>query len=325
MCNEDFARSGNSWHFPVASRALQMKRKTKILVATLLGFGAVGVGIGFFFRKDAGGIWHVPTYLYSHYVTHTDLYSPDNAFLKHGNRELKEIALTIDDGPHASSLPRILNVLKEYGVKATFFPVGKRIKEHPELVRRMLAEGHEVGNHTQDHIRLNKLRPDQIESELKNWDTNFYRATGRKAAMMRPPGMSFDDKVMEVVKRMGYVTIGWTAGAKDFVSDKQKEIASPLVVGDRILSQADKGGILLLHDAEDTAAALPHIIRALKNNGYTLVTVTEMMKHLPEPINVPSNAGALTADELRVVEENAPKLAAKPRASKALAHVVSKT
>ena len=91
-------------------------------------------------RKEVGGIHNMFSRAYwTARINHTDLYAPNAKMLKHGNHDLKEIAITIDDGPHPTSCAQILDILKAKGVHATFFPVGKRIKEHPELVRRMVA------------------------------------------------------------------------------------------------------------------------------------------------------------------------------------------
>ena len=121
-----------------------------------------------------------------------DLYDPQARFLYHGNRSLKEVALTIDDGPHSPTDERLLDVLRSERVRATFFLIGENMKKHPELVTRMIAEGHEVGNHSQTHLRLDALMPRQIRNEVNNCDINFNRITGRHLALLRPPGIRYN-------------------------------------------------------------------------------------------------------------------------------------
>lgn len=244
-------------------------------------------------RHEVGGLRNMLSITYwKAHLNHTDLYAPNAKMLKHGNREHKEVALTIDDGPHPVSCAQILDILKNNGIHATFFPVGMRVKQHPELVKRMVAEGHEVGNHTEDHLRLTTLRPDQVKSQLQFAETNFFRATGRKMYLMRPPGMNWNAQVIDIIKGMGYTTVGWTTAAKDFVGglDHKTEVP-PDVVAERAMRDIDSGGIILLHDAPDTAQALPIIIDKLTKEGYSFVTIPQMMAHLPEPVYVKSNAG----------------------------------
>jgi peptidoglycan/xylan/chitin deacetylase (PgdA/CDA1 family) len=273
----------------VASPIAMKRRKAVILsiltLAAIAGLNQV--------RLQVGGLRNMLslTYWRAH-LSHTDLYAPNAMMLKHGNRAYREIALTIDDGPHPQSCSHILDVLKENGVHATFFPVGKRIKEHPDLVRRMVIEGHEVGNHTQDHLRLTTLRSDQVRTQLEFCELNFFKATGRHMSLMRPPGMNYNEAVLEIAKAMGYTTVNWTTAAKDFISGvEHKTEVPPEVVAERVLREADNGGIILVHDAPDTADALPVIIKKLKSLGYRFVTIPEMLEHLPKPVKVSSVAG----------------------------------
>jgi peptidoglycan/xylan/chitin deacetylase (PgdA/CDA1 family) len=268
--------------------------KRKAIWLTVGGVALVGAVIGLNSVRVSVGGWHNMV-SYSYWVAHlngTDLYAPSVKVLKRGNPNLKEIAITIDDGPHPASCATILDVLKREGVHATFFPVGKRVKERPDLVKRMVEEGNEVGNHTQDHLRLTTLRPDQVRKQLSFCELNFYRATGRRMYIMRPPGMNQNTEVLDIIKSMGYTTIGWTSAAKDFISgvEHQTEVP-PDVVAKRVLVDAGNGGIILVHDAPDTAEALPIIIDKLKSEGFKFVTIPEMLAHLPNPVVVQSNAG----------------------------------
>ncbi|HEX5322883.1 MAG TPA: polysaccharide deacetylase family protein, partial [Capsulimonadaceae bacterium] len=147
-----------------------------------------------------------PVWWYRH-IEGTDLYDPSEAILYHGNPKYHEVALTIDDGPNRIYGPKILNVLEEYHVPATFFVVGLRVKDDPQLIRQMVADGDEVANHTYDHQRLNHLKPHQIANELRDDDVNIFKAAGIHTTVMRPPGVQYDDKVLHVCKALGYVTV----------------------------------------------------------------------------------------------------------------------
>ena len=229
-------------------------------------------------RHDAHGLRNAlsPEY-WSDRLTGRHLYDPTKVYLKHGDPSEPEVALTFDDGPHPTSALRILDVLKRRHVKATFFLVGTRIKEHPEIVRRIVADGHEVGNHTQDHLRLDTLRPDQIGKELDNCATNFERAVpGQKMELFRPPGMRFNADVIAAAKKHGYTMVGWNDAAKDFISLSHRH-ADPTFVERRVVDQVESGSIILLHDIPATAEVLDQILDAIEKKGFRFETVSEML------------------------------------------------
>lgn len=215
-----------------------------------------------------------PVWWYRH-IEGTDLYDPSIAMLYHGNPKYHEVALTIDDGPNRIYGPQILSVLEQYHVPATFFVVGVRVKDSPDLIRRMVADGDEVANHTYDHQRLNRLKPHQIANELRDDDVNIFNAAGVHTTVMRPPGEDFNNTVLHVNKALGYVTVYWTDAAKDYLNQ------SPNWIADRIMDRVENGSIILLHqDTPDTAQALPSIITKLKAQGYQFVTINTMLAHL---------------------------------------------
>lgn len=211
-----------------------------------------------------------------------DLFDEPGRVLLHGNRGRREVALTIDDGPYPQTGEQLLDLLKERDMRATFFVVGDRIKEQPEQITRMLAAGHEVGNHTQTHHhRLDSLLSRHIRNEINYCDVNFNRVTDRHLTLLRPPGVRYNDNVLNVAKALGYVTVSWTCGAKDY-----EAVTTDFIV-DRVLRRVENGSIILLHDGQPaTVAALPRILEALKRDGYELVTIREMLAHLPKPVLV---------------------------------------
>ncbi|MFI1504158.1 polysaccharide deacetylase family protein [Streptomyces sp. NPDC020597] len=187
-------------------------------------------------------------------------------------RVAKCIALTFDAGPSENSA-RLLDVLKERQVPATFFLLGKgHIDEHPELVRRMAAEGHEVASHTWDHKILTRIEPEKIREELQRPNDEIERLTGRRPTLMRPPQGRTDETVHEICRELGLAEVLWTVTAKDYTT------TDPALIQRRVLAQADRDGIILLHDIYDgTVPAVPGIIDALKGRGFVFVTVPQLL------------------------------------------------
>ncbi|KUN89796.1 deacetylase [Streptomyces bungoensis] len=187
-------------------------------------------------------------------------------------REAKCVALTFDAGPSENSA-RLLDILKEKKVPATFFLLGKRhIEKYPELVRRMAAEGHEVASHTWDHKILTRIPDARIREELKRPDDAIERLTGRRPTLMRPPQGRTDADVHRICKEMGLAEVLWSVTAKDYETDDSALITR------RVLDQVSRDGIILLHDIyRGTVPAVPGVIDALKARGYVFVTVPQLL------------------------------------------------
>ncbi|MES4890937.1 polysaccharide deacetylase family protein [Streptomyces sp. NPDC096012] len=187
-------------------------------------------------------------------------------------RKARCIALTFDAGPSEHSA-RLLDVLAEKKVPATFFLLGKgHIEKYPELVKRMAAEGHEVASHTWDHKILTKISDKEIRAELKRPDDEIERLTGRRPTLMRPPQGRTDTDVHEIAKEEGLAEVLWSVTAKDYATTDSALITK------RVLAQASRDGIILLHDLYDgTVPAVPGIIDALKKRGYVFVTVPQLL------------------------------------------------
>lgn len=249
-----------------------------VLVLLILG--------GAFLLRSLSGSWRQalsPAYWASRLAGKPD-YDPVARVLRHGNPAYREVALTIDDGPHSGTGDRILDILKREHVRATFFVVGVRMKQRPDLVRRMFAEGHEVGNHTLDHLRLDSLTPRQARHEINDNDITLCRIAGRHFRLLRPPGVRYNDQVVRVARDLNYQIVSWGVAAKDFL-----EVPPDYIVS-RVLKGTINGSVILLHDDyPETVAALPRIIAALKREGFRFVTVSEMLAHLPKPVIVPSS------------------------------------
>ncbi|WP_370672193.1 polysaccharide deacetylase family protein [Streptomyces sp. PpalLS-921] len=194
-------------------------------------------------------------------------------------RKAKCIALTFDAGP-GEDTPHLLDVLKEKKAPATFFLLGKNhVLKHPDTVRRIEEEGHEVANHTWSHEILTDKKPDEIRAELEKTQDAIAEITGKKPRLMRPPQGRTDDTVSEISKELGLSQILWSTTAKDYSTNDSALIRK------RTLDQADRDGIILLHDIyKGTVPAVPGIIDALRKDGYTFVTVPQLMAPAePEP------------------------------------------
>ncbi|MEG3626844.1 polysaccharide deacetylase family protein [Streptomyces poriticola] len=187
-------------------------------------------------------------------------------------RRAKCIALTFDAGPSEHSA-RLLDILKDKQVPATFFLLGKRhIEKYPELVRRMADEGHEVASHTWTHRILTRSTPEQIREELERPNREIERLTGRRPTLMRPPQGRTDETVHEISRELGLAEVLWTVTAKDYRTTDSELITQ------RVLAQSSRDGIILLHDIYDgTVPAVPGIIDALKERGYVFVTVPQLL------------------------------------------------
>jgi peptidoglycan/xylan/chitin deacetylase (PgdA/CDA1 family) len=246
-----------------------------IVLMTLIGVST------FWYREHrtvpGKDLWSVSYWMHRYH--NQDLYDPRDEMLMHGNRALHEVALTFDDGPHTrgNSCITLLDTLKRYGTHATFFDVGKNMARNPALLKRTLAEGHEVGNHTMDHLRLLRLSTSACFHEINDASQEFFHLTGRQLVYLRPPGMHYDATILALTKSLGYMMIAYSVVCGD--SDLRE---TPEFIRQRTVNRTENGSIILLHDYPPTASALPGILADLSAQGYRFVTISEMIAHLPE-------------------------------------------
>ncbi len=192
-----------------------------------------------------------------------------------GDVNRREVTLTFDDGPHPAFTARLLDLLKREKVKATFFVVGKKVDEAPETVARIVREGHEVGNHTYNHVNLDKLSREQAEKEISHASASIQRACGIKPLSFRPPGGHHSEIVYQAAAKQGARVVFWTDDPGDFAKP------APDVIMARTLKDLGNGSDILLHDGiEQTLQMLPALIARLRRDGYQFVTVSEMARHL---------------------------------------------
>ncbi|MEU6417375.1 polysaccharide deacetylase family protein [Streptomyces spiralis] len=194
-------------------------------------------------------------------------------------RKAKCVALTFDGGPSLTT-PRLLDILKQQHLHATFFVQGRgHIAEYPEILRRIADEGHEVGNHTWTHPVLTQIDADDARAELTHTQDAIEKVTGTKPVLMRPPQGRTSREVARICKDLGLAQVLWSVTAKDY------ETTDTDLITKRVLEQTHRDGIILLHDLhKGTVPAVPGIIKALEDRGYTIVTVSQLLAPAqPEP------------------------------------------
>lgn len=186
--------------------------------------------------------------------------------------QVKCIALTFDDGPgkYAGTL---LDTLKKYDAKATFFLEGQYVNSRPTFVKRMVAEGHEVGNHSYKHPDFTKIDAGAIRSEIQKTQDAVKKAAGVEPKLLRPPYGLADLQVSDVATEFGMPMILWTAGSHDWDTKNVEAIKK------KTLEVAERDGIILMHDwVKQTVDGMPSIIKSLQAKGYHLVTVSDIVK-----------------------------------------------
>jgi peptidoglycan-N-acetylglucosamine deacetylase len=197
------------------------------------------------------------------------------------------IAMTFDDGPSAATTPRLLDILKQRNIKATFFLIGQNAAANPDIVRRILADGHEIGNHSWTHPQLSKLSDDRVTTEISKTQDAIKEASGFTPTLLRPPYGAITARQREWIEsRFGLSIILWSVDPFDW----KRPGAS--VITQRILSEVRPGAIILSHDIhKQTVDAMPATLDALAAKGYKFVTVTELIamnKPKPSPTPVAS-------------------------------------
>ena len=189
--------------------------------------------------------------------------------------EDKSVALTFDDGPHCKYTEEILDILREYGVKATFFIIGSNAENYPSLVQREIGEGHEVESHTYDHKYLKCLDYKDTLSEIEKNEEVINSIAGTEFRLIRPPGGLYGDTLKKLARERGYRIVLWSVDTEDW----RRPAADHIVK--YTLSAVKSGDIILMHDfvsgRSSTPEALRTIIPSLLSEGYRFVTVSELI------------------------------------------------
>lgn len=192
------------------------------------------------------------------------------------NTEDKIIALTFDDGPHPKYTAAILDLLAKYEAKATFFIIGKNAEKYPEVVLRSYSEGHELANHTYSHPF--KVSITDLQKELRQTKEIIYSITGFAPVLFRPVGGNYNDSMINAAVKDGYKVVMWSwhQDTQDWKQPGVKKITQ------KVLKGSKPGDVILFHDGggdrSQTIKALEEILPVLKKQGYTFVTISELIE-----------------------------------------------
>ncbi|WP_249435886.1 polysaccharide deacetylase family protein [Paenibacillus sp. Marseille-Q4541] len=191
---------------------------------------------------------------------------------------VKRVALTFDDVPDPRFTPQVLDILKKYGVKATFFVNGQRVLNHPELAKRIHDEGHVIGNHSFTHPDFNKITMPAFVKEIEKTEKAIFPITGYIPKLIRPPYGEITEEQLVWAAAHNYQIVNWNVDSLDWKGLNKEQVLS------NILSGIKPGAIVLQHAGgghgsklQGTIEALPEVIKSLKKQGYEIVTVPELL------------------------------------------------
>ncbi|WP_086074461.1 polysaccharide deacetylase family protein [Paenibacillus camerounensis] len=189
------------------------------------------------------------------------------------------IALTFDDVPDPRFTPQLLDVLRKYQVKATFFVVGSRAERHPELIARIIREGHVIGNHSYNHPEFGKLGMNEFRTQIIRTENILSALAGYKPKLIRPPYGDISEPQLKWAKAHGYKLVNWNVDSLDWRGLSKAQVRN------NIVAHAGKGAIILQHggggkgsNLQGTIQALPEVITIMRKRGYTFVTVPHMLQ-----------------------------------------------
>lgn len=190
------------------------------------------------------------------------------------------IAITFDDGPHVTQTPRLLKMLKERGIKATFFCVGQCVAQNPEIAMQIITEGHEIANHSWSHPLLTKMSESAVKDQIDRTHNVIKQTTGVTPTLMRPPFGGFTLRQRAWANAVwNYKIILWDVDSLDW------KHRSPAKTESIIMAETKKGSIILCHDIHKTTVdAMPATLDALLAKGFKFVTVTDLLQMHHEPV-----------------------------------------
>ncbi|MGI6731315.1 MAG: LysM peptidoglycan-binding domain-containing protein [Anaerovoracaceae bacterium] len=197
---------------------------------------------------------------------------PDNAVAIYKGSPKKIVALTFDATYGNNQTHRLLEILRENDVKATFFLSGIWLENFPHLVREIVSEGHEIGNHSYTHPHMTEISLTEASNQIMRTDALIRNITGLSPYLFRPPYGEYSQGILNTVASLGYLTIMWTIDSLDWKEPGADQILS------RVVDNVEPGAIILLHQSSaQTAEALPEIISRIKELGYDFGTVTQVI------------------------------------------------
>ncbi|CAN5627656.1 hypothetical protein BH20VER1_BH20VER1_14580 [soil metagenome] len=221
------------------------------------------------------------------------------------------VAITFDDGPHATFTPKLLDMLAARKLKATFFVIGKNAVEYPQIMKRIVAEGHELANHSWSHPNLGKMGDDGVRSQLQKTDDAIKAAAGTRTTLFRPPYGSITPRQKQWIhESFGYRTIIWDVDPFDW------KRPGAGVIRDRILNQSRPGSIILLHDIHPGSIdAVPQTLDGLTAKGFKFATVSELLAMAKTPPPKPKATVTPIPPKSEAATAASPRRATTPAAS----------
>lgn len=244
-----------------------LEKRIKPVLFTRMAFGLMVMGflLLLYFNK----------YVYKGFGMQKDI-------IRHGPQHFKYVALTFDDGPDPVYTPEILDILKEKNIPATFFLIGKNVETYPDIAKRIVREGHSIGNHTYTHKSLIPLSARATFEEIKKAEKAIENVTGLRPTLFRPPRGVYSSYATKLLRDERYTIVLWDVSAVDWAELLPKSIVT------NVTGRVKPGSIILLHDSGDlvtfkggnrsaTVKALPEILDSLRAGGYEFVTVDQMI------------------------------------------------
>ncbi len=185
----------------------------------------------------------------------------------------KQIAISFDAAWGNDDTQTLIDILAEYDVPATFFIVGAWVDKYPESVKALHDAGHQIQNHSNTHPYMSRLSSEQMVNEIESCNKKIAEITGVTPTLLRPPYGDYDNSVISTVESCDMYTIQWSVDSLDW-----KDTATPENICQRVTSKVKNGSIVLFHnDADHTPAALPNILKCLKNEGYEFVFISDLI------------------------------------------------
>lgn len=213
------------------------------------------------------------------------------SLLFHRVAPTKLVALTFDDGPYGEATNQILDILKKEKVHATFFLLGINVEKYPAITKRIVNEGHVVGNHSYSHSEsLSTMPAVEFQADIRHAENLIASATGFQPRYFRPPFAMHTPSMDQQLKDMGYVVVLWDIGGRDYDQNTSSETIVNLIIANILKGKKKRDWIIVLHDGRDVQIgyprqnviqALPKIIEKLKNRGYRFAALEQLIHQSP--------------------------------------------
>jgi len=221
-------------------------------------------------------IYLVLPFIYSLILFYGCYYVGSNFFIPivcSAKTDKKVVAISFDDGPHATNTPRVLQVLKDNNAKATFFCIGNHIAGNQQLLKQIYDEGHLIGNHTfSHHFWFDMFSAEKMQADMQMMDEETQKVIGKKPKLFRPPYGVTNPNLKKAIINGNYIPVGWSVRSFDTViKDEQKLLK-------KVIKKIEPGAVFLFHDTIDaTLAILPAFLKDVRSKGYEIVRLDEMI------------------------------------------------